>query len=301
MKEVRNFIIVDVIVLLITLLGGFVCRSNTMLALGILELLLIITSLCVVRRRENTKLKGIISSLFSFIFILGGLLFILYTFNTKVLYPSFWIILFMVITLIVKYLIGCFYTNINYQKRKGILSYGNLNSTLDFVIYGILLATLILSKCSRWLSILKYADRVGVVLIVLLVIYKAFRIIKNSFGYLEGEELRKVVEDEITSREEVKKIERILVNSFGGVRHITIDILLNERISMVDINTFVITLQDYLLKFGDVVDINMINGVEKKKSKPRVRSLKQDARNSGSGNSKTNTKKKNTKKKNKKR
>ena len=45
MKEVRNFIIVDVIVLLITLLGGFVCRSNTMLALGILELLLIITSL----------------------------------------------------------------------------------------------------------------------------------------------------------------------------------------------------------------------------------------------------------------
>lgn len=301
MKEVRNFIIVDVIVLLITLLGGFVCRSNTMLALGILELLLIITSLCVVRRRENTKLKGIISSLFSFIFILGGLLFILYTFNTKVLYPSFWIILFMVITLIVKYLIGCFYTNINYQKRKGILSYGNLNSTLDFVIYGILLATLIFSKCSRWLSILKYADRVGVVLIVLLVIYKAFRIIKNSFGYLEGEELKKVVEDEITSREEVKKIERILVNSFGGVRHITIDILLNERISMVDINTFVITLQDYLLKFGDVVDINMINGVEKKKSKPRVRSLKQDARNSGSGNSKTNTKKKNTKKKNKKR
>ena len=148
---------------------------------------------------------------------------------------------------------------------------------------------------------MKYADRVGVVLIVLLVIYKAFRIIKNSFGYLEGEELKKVVEDEITSREEVKKIERILVNSFGGVRHITIDILLNERISMVDINTFVITLQDYLLKFGDVVDINMINGVEKKKSKPRVRSLKQDARNSGSGNSKTNTKKKNTKKKNKKR
>ena len=299
MKEVRNFIIVDLIVLIITVLSGFICKSNTMLALGILELLLLFTSLCVVKRRENTKFKGIISSLISFIFILCSLGFLLYVFKSCVLKPSLWLLLFLVISIIVKYLIGCFYTNVNYQKRKGILSYGNFNSSLDFVVYGIILATLILGKVSKWVGIFKYADRVGVVLIVLLIIYKAIKIIKNSFGYLEGEELRKVVEDEITSRSEVKKIERILVNSFGGIRHVTIDILLNENVSLVDINTFVITLQDYLLKFGDVVDINMINGVEKKK--PKVRSKKQDARNSGSGNSKTNTKKKNTKKKNKKR
>ncbi len=302
MKEIKKFILVNFIVLVITVIGGFVCKSNTMLSVGILDLLLLISSLCVTKRKENTKFKGVISSLLGFIFIMGSLAFILYVYSSKVLIPSFFILLFMLITLVVKYLVSCFYTNINYQKKKGILSYGNLNSSVDFIIYGILLLTLILGKVSKWVWFLKYADRVGTVLVVFYVIYKSFRLIVNSFKYLESEELTKVVEDEITSRNEVKKIERILVNSFGGVRYITIDIVLNESISLVDINSFVITLQDYLLKYGDVVDINMVNGVEKKrKTKPKVRSLKQDARNSGSRNSKTSTKKKNTKKKSKKR
>ena len=302
MKEIKKFILVNFIVLVITVIGGFVCKSNTMLSVGILDLLLLISSLCVTKRKENTKFKGVISSLLGFIFIMGSLAFLLYVYSSKVLIPSFFILLFMLITLVVKYLVSCFYTNINYQKKKGILSYGTLNSSIDFIIYGILLLTLILGKVSKWVWFLKYADRVGTVLVVLYVIYKSFRLIVNSFKYLESEELTKVVEDEITSRNEVKKIERILVNSFGGVRYITIDIVLNESISLVDINSFVITLQDYLLKYGDVVDINMVNGVEKKrKTKPKVRSLKQDARNSGSRNSKTSTKKKNTKKKNKKR
>ena len=302
MKEIKKFILVNFIVLVITVIGGFVCKSNTMLSVGILDLLLLISSLCVTKRKENTKFKGVISSLLGFIFIMGSLAFLLYVYSSKVLIPSFFILLFMLITLVVKYLVSCFYTNINYQKKKGILSYGNLNSSVDFIIYGILLLTLILGKVSKWVWFLKYADRVGTVLVVFYVIYKSFRLIVNSFKYLESEELTKVVEDEITSRNEVKKIERILVNSFGGVRYITIDIVLNESISLVDINSFVITLQDYLLKYGDVVDINMVNGVEKKrKTKPKVRSLKQDARNSGSRNSKTSTKKKNTKKKSKKR
>ena len=302
MKEIKKFILVYFIILIINVLGGIVCRSNTLLSVSILDLLLLIISLCVTKRKENTKFKGVVSSLIGFIFIIGSLAFLLYVFSSKVLKPSYFILLFMLITLVVKYLISCFYTNINYQKKKGLLSYGNLNSSIDFIIYGILLLTLVLGKVSKWVWFLKYADRVGTVLVLLYVIYKGFKLIVNSFKYLESEELTKVVEGEITSRKEVKKIERILVNSFGGVRYITIDIVLNETISLVDINSFVITLQDYLLKFGDVVDINMVNVVEKKKkTKPKVRSLKQDARNSGSRNSKTSSKKKNTKKKNKKR
>ena len=302
MKEIKKFILVYFIILIINVLGGIVCRSNTLLSVSILDLLLLIISLCVTKRKENTKFKGVVSSLIGFIFIIGSLAFLLYVFSSKVLKPSYFILLFMLITLVVKYLVICFYTNINYQKKKGLLSYGNLNSSIDFIIYGILLLTLVLGKVSKWVWFLKYADRVGTVLVLLYVIYKGFRLIVNSFKYLESEELTKVVEGEITSRKEVKKIERILVNSFGGVRYITIDIVLNETISLVDINSFVITLQDYLLKFGDVVDINMVNVVEKKKkTKPKVRSLKQDARNSGSRNSKTSSKKKNTKKKNKKR
>lgn len=301
MKEVKKFILVDFIVLLIKVLAGFICRSNAILASGIYDLLLIIMSLLVLKRKENTKMKGVLTSLIGFVFILGSIGFLFYVFQTKLLIPSLFLLLFLVITLIIKYLIGCYYTNVNFQKRKGLLDYGNMNSTLDFIIYGVILFTLILGKISKWIAILKYSDRVGVVIIFVLIVYKAFQLIKNSFHYVEGYELPKVVEDEIVARKEVKKIQRILINSFGGVRHITIDISINEATSLMDVNTFVITLQDYLLKYGDVVDVNMVQSVEKKKIKPKVRSLKQDARNSRSRNSKTGTKKKNTGKKNKKR
>ena len=63
---------------------------------------------------------------------------------------------------------------------------------------------------------------------------------------------------------------------------------------MIDINTFMVTLQDYLLKVADSIYIVM-NNKQVKKGKIN------NARNSRSGNSKTNTKKKNTKKTNKKR
>ncbi len=303
MKEVKNFILADIVVLLLKVVAGFVCHSYTFLATGILDLLLILFSLFVYKRKENRKWKGIISSLLGFVVILGVIGFNMYVFQAKIWKPSLWILLFMVLALLARYLIGCFYTNIHYQQKKGLLSYGNLHSTLDFVLYGIILATLVFGKVSKWVSVFRYADRVGVILISLIIIYKSFKLIKNSFGFMEEEELTKVVEEEIVNRSEVKKIERILLNSFGGIKHITIDIVLNGGISMIDINSFVISLQDYLLKFGDVVDINLVNPTEKKKrkTKPKVRSLKQDARNSGSGNSKTSTKKKNTKKKNKKR
>ena len=285
MKEVKKFIIADVIVLLLKVLAGFICRSNAMLASGIFDLLFIIMSLFVVKRKENSKIKGVITSLVGFFFILGSIGFLFYTFQSKILIPSFFLILFLLISIIVKYLIGCYYTNIHFQQKKGLLDYGTINSTLDFVVTGVILATLIIGKISKWVSIFRYADRVGVVIILVLVIYKAFQLIKNSFQYVEGYELPKVVEDEITSRKEVKKIQRILMNSFGGIRHITIDLSLQESTSLMDVNTFVITLQDYLLKFGDVVAINLVPNVEKKKTKPKVRSLKQDARNSRSKNS----------------
>ena len=62
--------------------------------------------------------------------------------------------------------------------------------------------------------------------------------------------------------------------------------------SLVNTSSFLVTLNDYLLKISDVGLVNMTNG------KKRAEKI---ARNSRSGNSTKSTKKKNTRKKNKKR
>ena len=98
----------------------------------------------------------------------------------------------------------------------------------------------------------------------------------------------------------VSKVERLSLVNYGGIRYFKCNVVLSEGITMIDINSFVIMLQDYLLKVADVAKIDLIDPNSKPKH-VKVRSLKEDARNSRSRNSKTNAKKKNSTKKNKKR
>lgn len=300
MKEVKIFIITEIIIAILKFLAGIICSSYTMLASCLYEIVLIIISLFVQKYKENKKCKGVITSIIGVTSILLGFLLMFVSTIDKVQIVSWLILLFMVISMLVRYLAGCFYTNINYQKKKGILGYTIINSNVDFYNYGVLLGVLILSKLSKWIDILKYADKLGTVLIAILIIIKGIKIIINSFKYMEEVEFNvDAYKEEISKRTEVKKFVSINMNTFGGIRKARCNLVLNNGISMIDVNTFVVSLQDYLLKVADVVEVNLLDEVKPKK--PKVRSLKQDARNSRSGNSKTNIKKKNTTQKNKKR
>ena len=118
---------------------------------------------------------------------------------------------------------------------------------------------------------------------------------------MEDKEINKEVdESEIISANEVKKVNAVKVYNYGGLRRLEVSVVLKDKISMPDICSFALSLQDYLLKFADFVLVK-VNNEEKVVKKQHVRSKKEDARNSGSRNSKTNSKKKNTKKANKKR
>ncbi len=302
MKEIRNFIIFEFIVILIKAIGGLVTNSYTMIASSIYDLTLIIIMIMMTTKKENTKCKGIISSLIGFIFISLGIAITFLSVTNNHQKMSLWVILFVFISVIFRYLVNCIYTNNSYQRKKGLLSISLINSNIDFYNYGVILGTLIIFKIGHWVPILRYADIVGTILIAILPIFKGLKIIKNSFRYLEDNE--DIIEDkvkEIEDRSEVKKVNKIVYTYYGGIRKSTCELVLNDNINMIDLNSFVVTLQDFLLKEAEVVRIDLIEARKTIKKKPKVRSLKQDARNSRSGNSKTNTKKKNTKKKNKKR
>ena len=300
MKEVRKIIIVDLIILLIKLVGGLLCHSLTMLASMLLEVSVILVSLFLYKKSDNKKYKGIISSVIGLLIILSGLFLIYYGVVSKVRNTSWFIILFVFLVAITRYIISCFSTNMSYQKKEGLLVIGKLNSTVDFVTYGIVLGALVLTKLSRWVKIFKYGDILGMILISLLVIYKGIKVIINSFKYLEEKnniDLDSYIK-EVEKNKEIKSVEKLEINSYGGFNYAHLNIMLKEGVSMIDVNSLVITIQDYLLKISDLVRINLVKKTVIRKAK--VRSKKADARNSRGRNSKTNTKKKNTKKKNSK-
>ncbi len=301
MKDVKKIIIVDLIILIIKLIGGILCHSYTMLASMILEIGIILVSLFLYKKSDNKKYKGIISSLIGFILILACLFLIYYGLVNEIKKTSWLIIIFVLLVVIVRYITSCFTTNISYQKKEGLLLIGKINSSIDFVNYGVVLGALILTKLGKWIKIFKYGDILGMIIISLLVIYKGIKIIVNSFKYLEDKNNLDVSNyvTEIEKNKEIKSVEKLEMTSFGGFNYAHLNIILKDSVSMIDVNTLVLNIQDYLLKISDMVRVNLVKKTVVRKAK--VRSKKLDARNSGSGNSKTNTKKKNTKKKNKKR
>lgn len=304
MKEVKSFIIADFVLFLLKGIGGFFCHSYTMVASGFYDLLLILSACFLFKKSENKKFKGILSALWGFLLILSGLGIVFWSEIAKIEKTSCFVLLFLFFSLIIRYLVSCYFTNKSYQKKKGLLSFGVIYSSVDFYHYGVILLAFLFMKLSGWISLFKYADRLGVLCIVLLFVIKGIRIIIRSFQCLEEkaeETISEDVKEEIIGRKEVKKLESLQLSSFGGLRRVDCSIQIHENVRMLDINTFVVTLQDYLLKIADVVKITLVDKKAVVKKKPKVRSLKQDARNSGSRNSKTNVKKKNTKKKNKKR
>lgn len=304
MKAVKSFIIMDIIILLLKLLGAFLCKSYTLAMYALLDVFMLLLVTILFTKKENTKYKGIISSVLSFIFIVLSIAGIFLTVTSKIYNVSWFLILFVFVMLIAKYAVVVVNTNKSFQNRKGIIAYGSATSSEDFVLNGFVIGSMVVYKLHgihKSLNLLKYSDKIFAILIALFIIYKGVRIIVNSFKHMEDneEEISEEYKQEIINRDEVKKLTTIRIKSYGGLRFLHCDIEIKENQSMIDFNTFAVNLKDYLLKKADVVKVMMTNSVGKKKTKPKVRSKKEDARNSGSGNSKTNTKKKNTKKKNK--
>lgn len=303
MEEVKKFNRVLFISILIKVLGGLLCHSYSMITSCLLDLLLLIISRVAMIKAEDSKGRRVITAILGVIMILSAIVMVIFSIKYPFGKVLAWIILFALVTILVKYMISCYYTNLGYRKKSGMLTYGNINSTLDFVIVVIFIVTMIFSKCSRWLDILKYADQVGTILIAIYIVYRGINVIINSIKKKDEEKINGILEGykaEINARKEVKRIEKLSLVNYGGLKYFKCGIVLSEGITMIDVNTFVVTLQDYLLKVADVVKVDLIDPNIKPKH-VKVRSLKEDARNSRSRNGKTNTKKKNSTKKNKKR
>ncbi|MGN0966477.1 MAG: hypothetical protein ACI4OP_02650 [Candidatus Coprovivens sp.] len=302
--EVRKYLITALIIFVIKVLFGILLSSNTMLASSILEVMYVVFNLVGNTKKENKKYKGIISSLISIIFIIISIGVVYYSFIGGLNKPSWLLILICIVLLFVRYMVVCIGIIKTYNSKKGLLIYGNMTSNMDFIILGIILGSLVICKLSGLLSILKYGDIVGTIIVSLITIYYGLRVIVNSIKYMEDKEYHiALLEDEITKQKEVKKINSIKYLGFGGIRRTEVNIELNNGINMTDLSGFALSLQDYVLKSGEIAQVNLIDSskVFNKVNKPHVRSKKEDARNSRSRNSKTNSKKKNTKKTNKKR
>ena len=292
MKEEKNFLIKDFIVILVLLLTFILFKSYSILAFLIYQLFISIISLLSKFKKEK-KYKGIISLVISFIMLLLTVSSFLIILKQPIKY-SLLNIIFILLLFIVKYITTCFYIIKGRNNQEGLIGYANTISNLDLIMCLICIIVPIISIFSKYLNILKYSEYIGYTLISLFTIYKCLKIFKNSILFLEDKtiEIDKFLE-EVNNRKEVNKIEHYKIINYGGISKLSLNISFQNNINLTDFVSIVIMIEDYLLKKYDIVIIKNINQDMKRVNK--------NARNSGSRDSKKHPKAKNTKKKNKKR
>ena len=291
MKQIKKYIITNFIILILKVIGGLFLHSNTLLASSIIELVLIINSILTISK-ENKIYKNVISILYALSIIIGLVFLNYYSITNENNNPSLLIIIILIVCLFTRYVVAVLGINKTNQKKNGIIAFSNISSNQEFIIFLITLISIIINKIGKWIDILHYADKVGCLIISVLLLVKTIKIISNTF--IKPKEFITEYTNEITSHKEIKDIKDFKLSSFGGIRKISINIIPKDNISMIDFSSFIVNLEDYLLKKADVAII----GYGEENS---FRKVMENARNSGSRNSKANSNKKNTKKKNKKR
>ncbi len=297
-KDFRNYLIMEFIIISLKVLAGVFGHSLALLATILFDVVVIVTTFIAFgSKEETTRLKMVGTAFYSFIVCLLSILYVYLTFKSKIMKPSLLILIFLLLCLVLNYVITVYKSNTSYNKKEGLLGGSNKNSSVNIIMYIVVLASVILSKWGSLWKVLKYSDRVGATVISVFTIYYALRILVRSFKFLEEEQEEKLtgaITEEVNKCSEVKNITKINVLSNGGIRKIDIDLKLQPKIGLTDLITFVVTLEDYLLKYCDLASVTLVKHVNRS-------GARKNARNSGSTNSKKSTKKKSTKKKNKKR
>lgn len=297
-KDYNAYLIMDFIIIGLKVLAGVFGHSLALLATILFDVVVIITSFIAFRSKEKTTRGRMVGTAFySFIVCLLSIFYVFITFKIKIMKPSLLILIFLLLCLVLNYVTTVYKSNVSYSKKEGILGGSNKNSSVNIIMYIVVLASVIISKWGSLWKQLRYADRIGATIISLFTIYYALRILVRSFKFLEEEleeKLNGVITEEVNKCKEVKNITKINILSNGGIRKIDIDLKLQPGIGLTDLITFVVTLEDFLLKYCDFASVNLVKHINRS-------GARKNARNSGSTNSKKSTKKKSTKSKSKKR
>ncbi len=297
-KDYNSYLLVELIIIVLKVFAGVFGHSMALLCTILYDVVGIITTYIAINcKEETTKGRMIGTAFYSFIVCLLALALIFISFKSKIFKPSLLILIFLLLCLVLGYVVTIYNTNRNYNKKEGLLGLSSRNSNINLILYIVVLASIILSKLRGLWGFFKYSDRIGVVIICLFTIYYGLRILLRSFRKLEDKVEEKVsqkITEEVNKCKEVKNITKIEILSNGGIRRINVDLKLQPSLAQVDLITFIVTLQDYLLKYSDLVTVNLVKHASRS-------GAKKSAGNSRGSNSKKSTKKKSTKKKNKKR
>lgn len=199
------------------------------------------------------KIEYITSMIISIMIIFLGSTIIIKTFTEVITIPSKIVIIVTIFTIILKLLLSNYILKCGKKYNSNILISSGLESRTDVISSLVVLISSILCLLNKYIEIFKYADKVAMLIVGILIIKTGFNLLKENTSNILGEseintELTKQVEKIILNKKEVIKIDELVLIKYGSYYKLISDIGMNENDSLKDIHNVLDLLEEQIKK-----------------------------------------------------
>ena len=177
------------------------------------------------------KVEYLTSMIISLMIMILGITIIFDSFMSDINTPDNIVIYVTLFTIIAKFLLSTYIIKQGKRYKNNILISSGYESRTDVISSIVVLISVLLS------SLYKYADKVAMIIVGILIIKTGFNLIKENISNILGEddkdpEFRKEIETIIMKYKEVLCIDELVLIKYGGYYQLISDIGMNEKMSL---------------------------------------------------------------------
>ena len=268
-KTVKTMVIsmiVNTILSILKVLIGIIGKSGALIADGfhsfsdlITDMVAIVGSKLASKPADENhpyghgKIEYITSMIISIMIIFLGTTIVIKTFTEEVTIPTKIVIVVTIFTIISKPLMSNYILKCGKIYNSNILISSGLESRTDVISSLVVLISTLLSSLNKYIEIFKYADKVAMLIVSILIMKTGIDLLKENMSNILGEsecntELTKKLEEIILNNKDVIEIDELVLIKYGSYYKLISDIGMNENNTLKYVHDVLDTLEEQIKK-----------------------------------------------------
>lgn len=204
------------------------------------------------------KLEYLTCLLIGIVILFLGLGLISSSSKSEIVIPSIVVVIVTLFTIFVKYVLSSYLIKQGIKEKNSILISSGKESKADVISSIVVLISSIMMQYSRYVSILKYADRVASIIVGIFIVKTGFTILKENISMILGEQendtdILNDMKDMVLKHKEIKNIDKFLVIKNGPYYTITSEVSMNGKINLKKAHTVVDLIEEELKEYSKKV------------------------------------------------
>lgn len=263
--------ITNIFLSIIKLIFGFIGKSSALIADGIhsfsdlsTDIIAILGNKLALKPADKEhpfghgKTEYITSMIIGVIIIILGLGLINEVFNKEITIPSILVVIVSIFTIISKYIVSYYIYKKGVEYKNNILIASGKESRTDVYSSIFVFVSIILMQFSNAVSIFRYADLVGTIVIAILIIHTGYRVLMDNVSILLEEQIIdkdyiKEIKKIILSFNEIKGIGELHILRYGPYYKLLANVRMNDKILLSEAHEIIDKLENSLKKHDNKI------------------------------------------------